>query len=86
MLTTRRIIYLPAYVRIFPKWFPWRRLDIRLSEVATVSSGSWSRRFLGDVPGVPVLVVHANNGKRYTFQTVHARAWQDEIEKTIGMT
>jgi hypothetical protein len=84
MLTTRRLIIMPAYIRIFPKClYPWRRVDIQLAEVAGVSKGSWLDRLRG-IPGMPAFVLHSRDGKRYIFQTFHWKAWQDEIEKLIG--
>ncbi len=85
MLTSQRLIYMPIYLRMIPRWrFPWRRVDIQLTEVDSVLSGSWQRRLWSAFPGLPIFSVESATGKKYVFQTFHAKSWQHEIERLIG--
>ena len=84
VLTTERLIYIPWYLRILPRWLlGWSRVEIDLSQIRSVDRRSWFRGLWGGLPGLPLFSVCLEDGSTHTFQVFFAGYWRRDIEKLI---
>ncbi len=82
VLTNDRVLFLPLRFRLLPRFLTWSPLDLDLDRVVSVTPGQpWALgRWLGGLPGFPVVVLRLDDAREILFQTKNARRLQEEIE------
>jgi hypothetical protein len=70
LLTNKRLVFLPMYVRYIPRL--WKPTEVPLEKIATVSRGWCTVR------------IHGRNHERFKFLTFVPGRWEEEISKLLA--
>jgi len=78
VLTNRRLVYMPLYVRFIPRI--WSRTEVNLDELDSVTGAPWLRSLWGGLPGLPLFRLKLKDGGDLTFQTLFPGRWIRDIQ------